>query len=56
MRHFRTAVRRLQTESQRDFEGGMHVFDRAEWDQFHLRHAEMHLGFVYPIRGEVVNG
>ena len=25
------------------------MFDRLEWDQFHLRHAELHLGFLQPV-------
>ena len=32
------------------------VFGRmnlAEWDQFHLRHAELHLSFIVPVESEV---
>jgi hypothetical protein len=44
----RKAVRRLETETKR---GSHPAFGRLtvdEWNQFHLRHSELHMSFVVP--------
>lgn len=46
---FRRAIGRLNSESHRDREQCFHLFTREEWDRFHIRHAELHLGFIVPI-------
>ena len=45
---FRRAIGRLKAESKRDFQQCASVFTREEWDQFHMRHAELHLSFLVP--------
>ncbi|MDZ4686024.1 MAG: DUF1569 domain-containing protein [Planctomycetaceae bacterium] len=48
LRAFRAAIHRLQTEV-RDEAKMFHIFTRDELDQFHMRHAELHLGYIVPI-------
>ncbi len=43
---FRRAIGRLKAESQRDFQQCFNLFTHEEWDQFHIRHAELHLSFI----------
>jgi len=45
---FRRAIGRLTAVSQRDFKQCFNVFTREERDQFHMRHAELHLSFIVP--------
>ncbi|MDZ4683578.1 MAG: DUF1569 domain-containing protein [Planctomycetaceae bacterium] len=45
---FRGAIGRLKAESKRDFKQCFNLFTREEWDQFHMRHAELHLSFIVP--------
>jgi hypothetical protein len=49
LRAFRRAIGRLQAESHRDWEQCFGVFTREEWDQFHMRHADLHLSFIVPV-------
>lgn len=44
----RTAMGRLQTQAERHPSPLFGNLSRAEWDQFHCRHAELHLSFVEP--------
>jgi hypothetical protein len=44
----RKAVRRLETESKRGAHPAFGKLSVEEWNQFHLRHAELHLSFVTP--------
>lgn len=48
---FRQAVHRLQTESKREPSPFFGPMTRAEWDQLHCRHAELHLSFLVPADG-----
>jgi hypothetical protein len=45
---FRQALDRLQTDSHRERHNVFGELTRDEWDQLHLRHAELHLSFVAP--------
>ena len=45
---FREAIQRAKEESHRSPHGGFGKLTREEWDQFQLRHCEMHLSFVRP--------
>lgn len=40
------AMARQQQESQRAMHPGFGQITRAEWDAFHLRHAELHMSFL----------
>lgn len=44
----RTAVHRLETETQRMPSPLLGDLDIEQWNQFHMRHAELHLGFLVP--------
>jgi hypothetical protein len=44
----RRAIQRLQTESKREPSPFLGPMTRAEWDQLHCRHAELHLSFLVP--------
>lgn len=44
----RTAIDRLQTEQQRGTHPVLGALTVDEWNRFHLRHAELHLGFLVP--------
>lgn len=44
----RFAVSRCQTEAQRASHPVFGNLSKDEWDQFNLRHAEMHMSFVVP--------
>ncbi len=44
----RRAVQRLQTENQRWPHPVLGRLTNAEWNAFHLRHAELHMNFVAP--------
>lgn len=48
MASLRQAIGRLKTETKRGAHPVIGRLNAAEWDQFHLRHAEMHLGFIVP--------
>ncbi len=48
LRTFRRAIGRLKAEPNRDWEQCFYAFTRDEWDQFHMRHAELHLSFLVP--------
>lgn len=43
-----SAVARLQTTSQRRPHPAFGRMNAAQWDLFHLRHAELHLSFIVP--------
>lgn len=45
---FRAAIRRAKTEEQRAPHPGFGVMGPGEWDEFQLRHFEMHMSFVLP--------
>lgn len=45
---FRTAVARTKTETKRAEHGGFGTIERQEWDEFQLRHCEMHMSLVVP--------
>jgi hypothetical protein len=47
--NLRRAIGRLKSEPERDWEQCFHAFTREEWDQFHIRHAELHLSFIVPV-------
>ena len=40
------AVARQHEVAERALHPGFGKFSRAEWDQFNLRHAEMHMSFI----------
>lgn len=42
----RQAVERVKTESGRALHPAFGKITREEWDEFHLRHAEMHMSFL----------
>jgi hypothetical protein len=44
----RRAVERVKTETRRSFHPAFGAIDCREWDQFNLRHAEMHMSFIVP--------
>jgi hypothetical protein len=44
----RKAVRRLETETKRGSHPAFGKLTVAEWNQFHLRHSELHMSFVQP--------
>ncbi len=44
----RIAVGRLKTETKRGAHPVLGKMNVDEWNRFHLRHAEMHLGFLIP--------
>lgn len=48
LKHFRQAIRRLQTETNRAPSPFFGPMTREEWDQLHCRHAELHLSFLVP--------
>jgi hypothetical protein len=45
----RRAIRRLRTEEKRSPSPFLGAMTRAEWDQLHCRHAELHLSFLVPV-------
>ncbi len=45
---FRRAIRRLQQEDKRAHHPVFGKMSKDEWTQLHLRHAELHLSFVFP--------
>lgn len=45
------AIERLQSTSQRTPHPVLGKMNVAQWDQFHLRHAELHLSFIVPQQG-----
>jgi hypothetical protein len=49
LRALRRSIGRLISESERDWEQCFGVFNRDEWDQFHMRHAELHLSYCVPL-------
>ena len=48
----REAITRLQTESKRAPMVGLGPLTHEEHTQLHLRHAEMHLSFVWPVEDQ----
>ena len=48
VQRLRDAVQRLQSEPQRQPSPLLGRMSREQWDQFHLRHAELHLSFLAP--------
>ena len=44
----RSAIERLEGTTERKPHGFFGPMDAAEWDQLHLRHGELHLGFIFP--------
>lgn len=48
MELFRAAIQRVKTETERAPHPGFGVMGPGEWDQFQLRHFEMHMSFVRP--------
>lgn len=48
MAELRAAVERQTTVSDRAMHPGFGNISREEWDQFNLRHAEMHMSFIVP--------
>jgi hypothetical protein len=44
----RNAIQRQQTEPKRALHPGFGNLSREEWEQFHLRHAELHMSFLQP--------
>ena len=44
----REAVRRLKREAHREPHGFFGKLTHQQWDQLHLRHAELHLSFLVP--------
>jgi hypothetical protein len=44
----RRAIRRAQAEDKRSVHPVFGPMTRAEWDQLHCRHAELHLSFLVP--------
>lgn len=45
----RKACHRCMTEQERSVHPLLGDIDRAEWDRFNLRHAELHMSFVVPV-------
>jgi len=39
----------LKSEGSRDFQQCFYLLTREEWDQFHIRHPELHLSFIVPV-------
>jgi hypothetical protein len=48
LHEFRCALARLKSESRRSPHLVLGRMTREQWDQFHLRHAELHLSFIEP--------
>jgi hypothetical protein len=48
LNELRTNIDRLKREPQRHPHPAFGVLTRAEWEQLHLRHAELHLSFFVP--------
>jgi Protein of unknown function (DUF1569) len=46
LEHLRRAIGRLQTESKRAPHPFLGKLTPAEWEQVHLRHAELHMSFI----------
>lgn len=46
---FRRAIERLKSEPDRHPHPALGPLSREEWDQLHLRHAELHMSFLRPI-------
>ncbi len=46
LEHVRSAIERLQTESQRRPHPAFGAMSQEEWEQLHLRHAELHMSFI----------
>jgi hypothetical protein len=44
----RKAVGRLETETRRGSHPAFGAMDVDEWNQFHVRHSELHMSFVLP--------
>jgi hypothetical protein len=48
LRSLRAAIARQRTESPGKPHPGLGPLTREEWEQFHCRHCELHLGFLVP--------
>ena len=46
--NLRTAIERLKSDSTRTFHPAFGEITKEEWDQFNLRHAEMHMSHIVP--------
>ncbi len=44
----RQAIRRLEAETKRGAHPAFGKLNVSQWNQFHLRHAELHMSFVVP--------
>jgi hypothetical protein len=51
LEHLRRSVARLRTETQRSPSPLFGKLSAEEWEQLHLRHAELHLSFLDPVGG-----
>lgn len=49
LKEFKTALQRIRSDSTRAPHGGFGELTNEEWDQFAIRHAEMHMSFVVPV-------
>jgi hypothetical protein len=50
---FRRAVQRQETEEKREPSPFLGPLTRAEWNQLHCRHAELHLSFLVPANDSI---
>ena len=46
LKQLKDAIERMQNESTRAAHPGFGEISRDEWDEFHKRHAEMHMSFL----------
>lgn len=51
----RTAIHRLETETQREPSPLLGQLTTEQWNQLHLRHAELHLGYLIPGEHDVAD-
>ncbi len=49
------AIVRQAAESKRAIHPGLGNLSRDEWTKFHLRHAEMHMSFIVPVKSPATN-
>jgi hypothetical protein len=49
LRSLRAAIARQRAEPSRKPHSGLGPLTREEWEQFHCRHCELHLGFLIPV-------
>lgn len=53
LKELRRAVARQKSESKRVMHPAFGNLSREEWEQFHLRHAELHMSFLVPAEARV---